>query len=227
MDQIKLKKKISELSKGDGKWNHYYNFNGVETRPLSKELGDNTVKWRRINELLKNTYKNKIILDIGCSDGLFSNEIAKLNAKKVYGIDLNKIRIKRAKFASKILNIKSTNFSVKNFYDIEVSNRQYDLVIALGILHRVPEIYKFIERCSQISNQLLIEFKTLDHKDPVCEFIGTNKKKYGMKSFFYFAPSISFVTKVLEYFNFKKIEVLKDNLSNLKYKRTVILGSKK
>jgi hypothetical protein len=60
----------------------------------------------------------------------------------------------------------------------------------------------------------------------VCEFIGT-RKNYGMKSFFYFAPSISFVTKVLEHFNFKKIEVLKDNLSNLKYKRTVILGSKK
>ena len=44
MDQITLKKKILELSKGDGIWNHYYNFNGVESRPITDQVGGNTKK---------------------------------------------------------------------------------------------------------------------------------------------------------------------------------------
>ena len=185
MDQITLKKKISELSKTDGEWNHYYNFNGVESRSITSERGDNIEKWERIKILLKKNYKNKIILDIGCSDGFFSNEIAKLGAKKVYGIDLDKTRIKRAKLASKILNIKSTNFSVSNFYDQKIRNMKYDLILALGILHRVPEIYKFLETCAKISQNILIEFKTLDHEKPICEFIGTKKKKRNGKFFLF------------------------------------------
>ena len=226
MDQITLKKKILELSKGDGMWNHYYNFNGVESRPIMDAVGGNIKKWDRMKILLKKNYKNKIILDIGCSDGFFSNQIAKMGAKKVYGIDFNKSRIERAKFASKILNIKSTDFSVKNLYDIKITKKKYDLILALGILHRVPDIYKFIETCTKISHQVLIEFKTLDHEKPICEFVG-NSKNTGMKSFFYFAPSINFVKKILEHFNFKKIEILEDNLSKLKYKRSIILASKK
>ena len=225
MDQITLKKKVLELSKGDGMWNHYYNFNGVESRQITDQVGGNIKKWERMKILLKKNYKNKIILDVGCSDGFFSNQIAKMGAKKVYGIDSNKSRVERAKFASKILNIKSTNFYVKNFYDLKITKKKYDLILALGILHRVQDIYKFIEMCTKISHQVLFEFKTLDNEKPICEFIGTNKKT-GMKSFFYFAPSINFVKKILVHLNFKKIDILEDNLSNLKYKRSIILASK-
>ena len=123
MDQITLKKKILELSKGDGMWNHYYNFNGVESRPITNQVGGNIKKWDRMKILLKKNHKNKIILDIGCSDGFFSNQIAKMGAKKVYGIDFDKSRIERAKFASKILNIKSTDFSVQNFYDKKITKK--------------------------------------------------------------------------------------------------------
>ena len=53
MDQITLKKKILELSKGDGMWNHYYNFNGVESRPITNQVGGNIKKWDRMKILLK------------------------------------------------------------------------------------------------------------------------------------------------------------------------------
>ena len=56
MDQITLKK-ILELSKGDGMWNHYYNFNGVRKQAITNQVGGNIKKWDRMKILLKKTIK--------------------------------------------------------------------------------------------------------------------------------------------------------------------------
>ena len=38
-------------------WNHYYNFNGVESRPITNQVGGNIKKWDRMKILLKKNYK--------------------------------------------------------------------------------------------------------------------------------------------------------------------------
>ena len=82
------------------------------------------------------------------------------------------------------------------------NKKKYDLILALGILHRVQTFIN-LQKHVQKLYQVLIEFKTLDHEKPICEFVG-NSKDTGMKNFFYFAPSINFVKKILEHFNLKK-----------------------
>ena len=63
-------------------WNHYYNFNGVESRPITNQVGGNIKKWDRMKILLKKNYKNKIILDIGCRTVSFQIRLLKWEQKK-------------------------------------------------------------------------------------------------------------------------------------------------
>ena len=95
------------------------------------------------------------------------------------------------------------------------------LIIALGLIHRIPDIYGFCSAISKISDNVLFEFTTLDTGEAFCEYVGNKKSTK-----FYFAPSINFIIKIMQDFDFKKSEVLKDEKSNVNYKRTIILFSK-
>ncbi len=224
MKDQEIVKKIKFYSKKE-KWNHRYIFGDIETRPISENVGDNEIKWKRISKILKSKdIKSKNILDIGCSDGFFSNKCAKLGAKKVTGLDFNKLRIKRAKFAAKVLNLKNSEFKEYNFYNFSKS-KKFHLILALGILHRIPEIFLFIKKISALTSKVLIEFKSLDSEDEICSFVGETKH-VDMKSSFYFAPSLNFVIKILKFNGFNKFEINKDTKSNLKFKRTIILAKK-
>lgn len=224
MKDRKIVKKIEFYSKKE-KWNHRYIFQDQETRSVSENIGDNEIKWKRISRILKNKdIKGKTILDIGCSDGYFSNKCAELGARKVLGLDFNRLRIKRAKFAAKTLNLNNSEFKYYDFYNLS-NNKKFDVIMALGILHRVPEIYLFIKKISEITSKALIEFKTLDTEDEICKFVGETKQS-GMNSSFYFAPSTNFLIKILKYHGFNKFEINKDTKSNLKFKRDIVLAEK-
>ena len=222
MNIKKIKKEIKKLKKVQ-EWNHSYDFGqGISTIELKNEsIGSNLSKWERIKPILsKKIKKSSKVLDIGCSDGFFSIQTAKY-AKHVTGIDWDKSRIEKAKFASKVLKIKNVKFVSQDLYYFLEKKIKFQMIIALGLIHRIPDIYGFCSAISKISDNVLFEFKTLDTGEAFCEYVGNKKSTK-----FYFAPSINFIIKIMQDFDFKKSEVLKDEKSNLNYKRTIILFSK-
>lgn len=222
-----LKKKIIEYGINE-KWNHYYKFKyGLETlHELPNSPGNNINKWGRLKPILnKIKLENKKVIDVGCSDGYYSNECAKLGAKSVLGIDLDSLRVQRAKFASEILGIKNVKFRNIDIYGEELSNIKFDIVLALGMLHRISDIFGFIKKLTELGNIIIIEFKTLNSKEPLCKWAGAITKGNNYNKLF-FLPTISMVTDILEFFNFNTEEIHKDN-SQLKYKRTIIVAKRK
>jgi 2-polyprenyl-3-methyl-5-hydroxy-6-metoxy-1,4-benzoquinol methylase len=187
---------VKALAKEE-EWNHYYNFDGIETKSLPKGIGGNIKKWNRIKSSINLEYlKNKKVLDIGCSDGYFSHKISEYTYKKVCGVDLNRKRIKKAKFAGKILNKKNI-FLACNLNSTYLKKFKPDVILALGVLHRLPDVYGFLEKCSNLSNHIILEFKSYDSNEPVCKYVGTNKSNLETE-IFYFAPTNNFVVKVLK-----------------------------
>jgi SAM-dependent methyltransferase len=168
--------------------------------------------------------EGKTFLDIGCSDGFYSIEIAKLKAKHVTGSDLDSLRINRANFIKEVLKIKNVSFEAIDLYNIS-EKEKYDVSIGLGLLHRVPDLDKCLSKMCQISKTVIIEFKAyqtnlaayIDHGG-----ISKSNKYNGL----YKTPSVLYIKNRLNEFSFNNIKVYDDAESNLNYPRIIVVASK-
>ena len=227
MNKQELQEKVNEYSKNED-WNHNYSFPfGISTNNnINSGSGHNINKWKKLETIFETLdILDKSIIDIGCSDGYYSNKCAELGAKNVLGVDLDDLRINRAKFASEILKIKNVEFKKLDIYGDDLNVKDFDIVLGLGILHRVPDIYGCLKKLSELGNILILEFKTFDSPDAVSKW-GGGETKVNKFNRLYFLPSIKLITDILEHLNFDVIKVDKDN-SKLKFKRTIMVARKK
>ncbi len=92
---------------------------------------------------------NGKILDIGCADGVFTNEIAKkTKAKKVIGIDVLKSSVDWAKkhWSKK----KNLSFKVGNAHELTYPDNSFGAVYALEVLEHVPEPLKVLKEVKRV-----------------------------------------------------------------------------
>lgn len=224
MNKSELKEKIKSLSI-DQEWNHQYDLgDGVFTR--SKDInspGYNTVKWQRLKPILeKLETKNKKFLDVGSSDGFYSIKCAELGAK-VLGIEIDELRVQRSNFIKDFLKVENVKFSLKDLYDFQ--NEEFDVIMALGLLHRIPDMLTFLGKVSQMTNTVILEYKTFDsNKDTVYD--GKKETKLNAYNTLHGIPTNTFVKNRLTELGFSNIELFLDTESHLKFKRTICIGSK-
>lgn len=213
---------------GNEEWNHQYTFpNNIQTRKNNiNSPAYNLNKWKRLKPIFDEIgVKNKTFLDVGCSDGYYSIELAKLGAKHVLGSDLDDLRIKRANFAKEVLNVNNVDFEVLDLYKIP-ENKFYDVTIGLGLLHRIPDMLPCLEKMSKISNTIIVEFKSYkNNEDTFLDHGG--KSKSNSLNCLYKTPTILYVCNRLKELGNKKIKVYEDIDSHLNHPRTIIVGSKK
>lgn len=226
MNKAELQKKIDNFASCE-EWNHNYLFPfGVQTKPnTSDSPGNNVKKWDRLKPILKDLdVLNKSILDIGCSDGFYSVKCAELGARKVLGVDLDDLRLERARFSAQVLEVENVEFENSDIYGDTFGNRKSDIVLALGIIHRVPDIYGFLTRIAELGEVMILEFKTSSSKASICEW-GGGETKVNKFNHLFFLPSIKFITDILQHLNFE-VTVTDVDTSKLKYKRTIIVAQK-
>ena len=88
-----------------------------------------------IKEVLKElSWKNKLVLDVGCGTGLFAYGASKLGSKQVLGIDFSKNAIEIAKKTHKNHNLQYQVLDVK-----EIKSK-YDVIVSLGTLEHVDNV---------------------------------------------------------------------------------------
>lgn len=110
---------------------------------------------------------NEKILDIACGEGMYSF-IAGKNAQYVLGIDIDDTRIKKADFAKETAGVENVEFQKMNVYSGEFDGLEsFDIAFCLGVLHRLPDPFNFINRVASKSNTVLFEWMAppvlLDH----------------------------------------------------------------
>lgn len=218
-----FQRKVDELGKNQG-WNHYYNFDGVETMKKIDSPGFNLNKWERMKKaFLRHSINGVDVLDVGSSDGFFSIEAGKMGAA-VDGIDPDPERVRKANFAKSCSPVQAVDFYCTSIYDFE-PEITYDMTFALGLIHRIPDIYTALEVITGCSKSVLLEYKTLDDKRPICLW-GGGEKKLNKFNQLYFIPTVSFVEGIMKDFGFGSVYLDKDEESHLNYKRTIQLFEK-
>lgn len=214
---------IKKLAYKSG-WNHQYNINGFKTIPHQKKsIGNNTIKWSRIIE--KCNFNNKKVLDLACSDGYFSMEASKNGASYVEGIDLDEERIERANYVKNYYNYKNIDFKIKDVYKIDFTKQKYDIIMCLGLLHRIPDIDGLIEKICSSDALLIIETKILNSKKPNL-LKKPNKTKLNDLNILYHVPSYLYLEQHLKKHGYNNIQfdIHPEDTNN--YKRGLLICSK-
>ena len=226
MKKEDIEKRVMELADESGQWNCFYQFpHGVVTRTYHiSSPGYNLNKWPRLKNIIEqHGISGKTVLDIGCGDGYYSIECAKMGAKHVLGTDIDAKRIERALFAKEVLEVGNVDFRAIDLYKDKVE--KVDLTIGLGLLHRVPDIDRCMSIIGQTSNAAILEFKTLNKEGILYEDAG-GKSKSNEYNGLYKIPTKSYVMKGMKDAGMKSCMIFEDKDSHLNYRRTIMYFTK-
>lgn len=97
--------------------------------------------------------KGKRVIDIGCGDGIFTQELIALNPEFVTGIDPNDAAIDVAK--KTMSHIKNIEFHAIDVYKIPLI-KKYDIAIIRGVLHHLDQVEKAIEIVCNIAQEIVV-----------------------------------------------------------------------
>jgi SAM-dependent methyltransferase len=98
------------------------------------------------------------ILDLGCSDGMFSIEFA-LKGADTIGVEIREANIKKAIFCKEALDLQNLVFRQDDVRNISVdSYGRFDAIICSGIFYHLPAIdaIKLVKTMYEMVNRLIV-----------------------------------------------------------------------
>lgn len=117
--------------------------------------------------------KGKTVLDLGCAEGSISLEFAKAGAKSVVGIELLAAHLAVAKLqCRKFPQISFVWAHLGDYIKSRESFPQYDIVLALGIIHKLDDPAVPMRFAAQSSRDLLV------FRAPARKYDGLIKSKH-------------------------------------------------
>ncbi len=122
-----------------------------KTEKLSSKLSSARTS-KAIHQVL-GPLEGKRIIDIGCGDGIFTQELLALNPAFVTGVDPNDAAISVAK--KNMAHIKNIEFHVMDVYQIPPI-KKYDIVIIRGVLHHLYQVEKAIKIICNIADEVIV-----------------------------------------------------------------------
>ncbi len=93
--------------------------------------------------------KNSTVLDYGCGVGSSIEKTLKFNPKKIVGIDISEVSIRKAQSLVDSLSANNVELKVDNCEETGFQDKEFDLVYGTGILHHL-QIEKCIREISRI-----------------------------------------------------------------------------
>jgi predicted RNA methylase len=226
MKKENLERIVNDLSDSDG-WNHYYEFPyNIKTRSVHIQSPGYCIhKWPRLEAILsKESLEKKTLVDVGCSDGYFSINAARMGLK-VKGFDLDPLRIKRAELAKEVLSQENVDFECRDVFKIE-GLQKFDYCFGLGLLHRVSDIVGCLKNLSKLSDFLILEYKTYNSVSDMCFEGKKGEVKVNAFNTLHGIPTNTFVKNRLEELGFNEIEFDLDTKSNLNFKRSICIAKR-
>jgi SAM-dependent methyltransferase len=123
----RLTAKVREL----GPWFHQLDLgNGVLTRNIKRSPGPQPVdhpipRWHKIRDTLPEDMHGMTVLDVGCSDGFFSFEMARRGAE-VLAVDAQRSAIRRLRWAQQQLGVEGVESMYGDIYAFDKGITLYD-----------------------------------------------------------------------------------------------------
>ena len=182
------------------------------------DLGDRIItpghKWDQIpnptQKVLKrihlpNDLKGKTVLDLGCSDGVFSFECEKRGASRVVAVDWSKIYApyvgkintfpKTFQIAREILN---SNVELIDMDMLDINPEKFgkfDIVLGIAILYHLKSPYTALELIKKLTKEFaIIETHFIDDSEPIMKFMPPSFEE-GHPTRHFSIPALEFMMK--------------------------------
>ncbi len=111
-----------------------------------------------VNDLVQKPISKCRILDLGCSDGMFSIEFA-LRGAETIGVEGREANIKKANFSKVVLNLKNLEFRKDDIRNVSAqSYGKFDAIICSGVFYHLPALdaINLIKTMYDMANRLLV-----------------------------------------------------------------------
>ena len=142
----------------------------------------------------------------------------------VLGTDIDRLRIDRSNLAKQAYGLVNVEFRVQDLYD-SPEDEKYDIVLALGLIHRVPDLSACLDKLAQIGNTLVLEFKTFNSEKEDIVYHG-GKTKSNVYNALHYTPTKKYMIRNMSDRGFIEYKIFDDESSNLNYRRTIMVFSK-
>lgn len=119
------------------------------------QTGDRTIEEQRLGvENAIGECAGKTVLDLGCAEGLLSREFAQAGAKFVHGVDSLGSHLVVAQDIC--ASYKNVSFEQQDLNEPKPLRRTYDIVLALGVAHKLAEPVIGIRYAAAQSTELVL-----------------------------------------------------------------------
>ncbi len=132
------------------------------------------------------------VLEFGCGTGWLTNTMSYIYKKKVTSLDFTEKAIETAKLVSKALKV-SPKYIKNDIFDYE-DNKQYDLVISLGVLHHTKNCKLAFAKISNFvkpGGYLYVGLYHLYSRRPMLNFLQSFARWHGVNSAYQLFVSMS------------------------------------
>ena len=116
-----------------------------------------------LNTVCGGDLKGRQVLDVGCNSGFFSLAALECGANSVVGVDADKTRIDQCRFLMEALEVDANRhqFTCGDFFTFlgeEHRDKKFDVVLCLGVLHRVgcASFFPLLEEVARRGTDLLV-----------------------------------------------------------------------
>lgn len=187
--------RLIENCKRIGPWFHQIDLGaGVQTRSIAPAVGPQTEdhplpRWQKIETVLPADMQGMSVLDVGCSDGFFSFQMARRGAG-VVGLDVHSAAITRMRWARKQLGLSVSAYR-RDIYDVDRGitysdrlryrlhqlrwtlqgtraeerryiARRFDLVFMFALLYHLGAPLQALEQAARFADVLFLETIAVD-----------------------------------------------------------------
>ena len=155
-----IQQELNELKLKYGEWNFDIPLPfGIWTKG---NIGIPQTRLRKIVQVVNDLSQKPIsecrVLDLGCSDGMFSIEFA-LHGADTIGVEAREANIKKAIFSKEVLNLKNLEFRQDDIRKISVASYgKFDAIICSGVFYHLPALdaINLIKTMYDMTNRLLV-----------------------------------------------------------------------
>ena len=111
---------------------------------------------RRISQAVHSltSFENKSVIDIGCGDGMYTQEFIALRPKSIFGIDASAEAIECAR--SRCQEYSNVKFEVQDVCQIVDKTEKFDIAVVRGLLHHLYDPKNALDSICRIAREVIV-----------------------------------------------------------------------
>ena len=111
-------------------------------------------------------------LDIGCHEGFYTVSMARRGMRRVVGMDVREINLRKARFVAEALGLSNVSFFEGNCEQLRAEDvGQFDLTLFLGVLYHLENPMLCLRNLSAVTKELsIVETQVIDEVEGSTEW---------------------------------------------------------